>query len=178
MMTAKALLGSPPVFHHRCCSAPVELPSPFLPYGFLAFHTRVMHTGRLPLALLILCHGQGRLRQEPSTTWDCWTGSLSHHHQPAFFHFIPNCDSCCTLQVLAIEEMFKHRVTNVVFMGMGEPMLNLKSVLEAHRCFNKVCWQHHSRVPNVIFLPLYITNMSFSTFRNSKLAKGWWQSPQ
>ncbi|EEF29230.1 probable dual-specificity RNA methyltransferase RlmN [Ricinus communis] len=40
-------------------------------------------------------------------------------------------------QVLAIEEIFKNRVTNVVFMGMGEPMLNLKSVLEAHRCLNK-----------------------------------------
>ncbi|XP_068668813.1 uncharacterized protein [Aristolochia californica] len=40
-------------------------------------------------------------------------------------------------QVLAIEELFKHRVTNVVFMGMGEPMLNLKSVLDAHRCLNK-----------------------------------------
>ncbi|XP_006646741.1 probable dual-specificity RNA methyltransferase RlmN [Oryza brachyantha] len=40
-------------------------------------------------------------------------------------------------QVLVLEEMFKHRVTNVVFMGMGEPMLNLKSVLEAHRCLNK-----------------------------------------
>ncbi|KAJ3687749.1 hypothetical protein LUZ61_016913 [Rhynchospora tenuis] len=40
-------------------------------------------------------------------------------------------------QVLAIEELFKHRVSNVVFMGMGEPMLNLKSVLEAHRCLNK-----------------------------------------
>ncbi|KAJ6806839.1 uncharacterized protein M6B38_135155 [Iris pallida] len=40
-------------------------------------------------------------------------------------------------QVLAIEELFKHRVTNVVFMGMGEPMLNLKSVLEAHKCLNK-----------------------------------------
>ncbi|KAG6763686.1 hypothetical protein POTOM_031121 [Populus tomentosa] len=40
-------------------------------------------------------------------------------------------------QVLAVEEIFKHRVTNVVFMGMGEPMLNLKSVLEAHRCLNK-----------------------------------------
>ncbi|XP_010264444.1 PREDICTED: uncharacterized protein LOC104602454 [Nelumbo nucifera] len=40
-------------------------------------------------------------------------------------------------QVLAIEELFKHRVTNVVFMGMGEPMLNLKAVLEAHRCLNK-----------------------------------------
>lgn len=42
------------------------------------------------------------------------------------------------MQVLAIEETFKHRVKNVVFMGMGEPMLNLKSVLEAHRCLNKV----------------------------------------
>uniref|UniRef100_A0A2N9IMB0 Radical SAM core domain-containing protein n=1 Tax=Fagus sylvatica TaxID=28930 RepID=A0A2N9IMB0_FAGSY len=40
-------------------------------------------------------------------------------------------------QVLAVEELFKHRVTNVVFMGMGEPMLNLKSVLEAHQCLNK-----------------------------------------
>lgn len=40
-------------------------------------------------------------------------------------------------QVLAIEEIFKQRVTNVVFMGMGEPMLNLKSVIEAHRCLNK-----------------------------------------
>lgn len=29
-------------------------------------------------------------------------------------------------------------MTNVVFMGMGEPMLNLKAVLEAHRCLNKV----------------------------------------
>jgi 23S rRNA (adenine2503-C2)-methyltransferase len=43
------------------------------------------------------------------------------------------------LQVLAIEESFKQRVTNVVFMGMGEPMLNLKAVLEAHTCLNKVC---------------------------------------
>lgn len=40
-------------------------------------------------------------------------------------------------QVLAIEDAFKRRVTNVVFMGMGEPMLNMKEVLEAHRCLNK-----------------------------------------
>ncbi|XP_028792690.1 uncharacterized protein LOC114748456 isoform X2 [Neltuma alba] len=40
-------------------------------------------------------------------------------------------------QVLAIEEVFKRRVTNVVFMGMGEPMLNMKRVLEAHHCLNK-----------------------------------------
>lgn len=50
-------------------------------------------------------------------------------------------DNLCE-QVLAIEDIFKHRVTNVVFMGMGEPMLNLKSVLDAHRCLNKVnCFQ-------------------------------------
>lgn len=42
------------------------------------------------------------------------------------------------MQVLAIEDAFKRRVTNVVFMGMGEPMLNMKEVLEAHRCLNKV----------------------------------------
>ncbi|KAK3029727.1 hypothetical protein RJ639_039136 [Escallonia herrerae] len=40
-------------------------------------------------------------------------------------------------QVMAIEEVFNHRVTNVVFMGMGEPMLNLKEVLGAHQCLNK-----------------------------------------
>ncbi|KAL3838415.1 hypothetical protein ACJIZ3_023006 [Penstemon smallii] len=40
-------------------------------------------------------------------------------------------------QVLAIEEVFNHRVTNVVFMGMGEPMLNMKEVLGAHSCLNK-----------------------------------------
>ncbi|MED6158267.1 hypothetical protein PIB30_031224 [Stylosanthes scabra] len=40
-------------------------------------------------------------------------------------------------QVMAIEEVFNRRVTNVVFMGMGEPMLNLKAVLEAHSCLNK-----------------------------------------
>jgi 23S rRNA (adenine2503-C2)-methyltransferase len=52
---------------------------------------------------------------------------------------LPTTLNILPLQVLAIEETFKQRVTNVVFMGMGEPMMNLKSVLEAHRCFNKVC---------------------------------------
>lgn len=42
------------------------------------------------------------------------------------------------MQVLAVEDAFERRVTNVVFMGMGEPMLNMKEVLEAHRCLNKV----------------------------------------
>ncbi|KAJ7244208.1 hypothetical protein O6H91_Y432200 [Diphasiastrum complanatum] len=40
-------------------------------------------------------------------------------------------------QVLVIEELFNHRVTNVVFMGMGEPMLNLASVLSAYRALNQ-----------------------------------------
>lgn len=47
--------------------------------------------------------------------------------------------------MLAIEEIFKHRVSNVVFMGMGEPMLNLKSVLEAHRCLNQVFIYHSAK---------------------------------
>ena len=29
---------------------------------FLSFYTSSAYTGRLPLALLILCHGQGRVR--------------------------------------------------------------------------------------------------------------------
>ncbi|KAG6541657.1 hypothetical protein Mapa_016922 [Marchantia paleacea] len=40
-------------------------------------------------------------------------------------------------QVLAVEDLFKHRVSNVVFMGMGEPMMNLSNVLAAHRSLNK-----------------------------------------
>eukprot|EP00250_Pteridium_aquilinum_P020066 c24687_g1_i1 orf=35-1303(+) len=40
-------------------------------------------------------------------------------------------------QVLTIEELFQHRVSNVVFMGMGEPMLNLQNVLAAHRSLNE-----------------------------------------
>jgi 23S rRNA (adenine2503-C2)-methyltransferase len=40
-------------------------------------------------------------------------------------------------QVLALEDLFGRRATNVVFMGMGEPLLNLKEVLRAHRCLNR-----------------------------------------
>jgi 23S rRNA (adenine2503-C2)-methyltransferase len=40
-------------------------------------------------------------------------------------------------QVLTVEERMGRRVSNVVFMGMGEPMLNLKNVLPAIRCLNE-----------------------------------------
>ncbi|OUS42824.1 radical SAM domain-containing protein-like protein [Ostreococcus tauri] len=40
-------------------------------------------------------------------------------------------------QVLALEEHFGQRVTNVVFMGMGEPLLNVPNVLKAHEVLNK-----------------------------------------
>jgi 23S rRNA (adenine(2503)-C(2))-methyltransferase len=40
-------------------------------------------------------------------------------------------------QVLALEALFHRRATNVVFMGMGEPLLNLREVLRAHRCLNR-----------------------------------------
>jgi 23S rRNA (adenine2503-C2)-methyltransferase len=39
-------------------------------------------------------------------------------------------------QVMALEDVFQRRATNVVMMGMGEPLMNLGNVLEAHRCLN------------------------------------------
>lgn len=39
-------------------------------------------------------------------------------------------------QVVSLEEHFGTRVTNVVFMGMGEPLLNVPNVLRAHEALN------------------------------------------
>lgn len=39
-------------------------------------------------------------------------------------------------QILTVQEDFKRRVSNVVFMGMGEPLLNLKEVLKAIKSIN------------------------------------------
>lgn len=40
-------------------------------------------------------------------------------------------------QVLTVQEEFGQRVSNVVFMGMGEPLLNIPSVMRAHDIINK-----------------------------------------
>jgi 23S rRNA (adenine2503-C2)-methyltransferase len=40
-------------------------------------------------------------------------------------------------QVLTVQAEFGRRVTNIVFMGMGEPLLNLEAVLGAIRCINQ-----------------------------------------
>ncbi|KAG2448464.1 hypothetical protein HYH02_006356 [Chlamydomonas schloesseri] len=40
-------------------------------------------------------------------------------------------------QVLTVQELYGRRVTNVVFMGMGEPLLNLPSVTRAYHGLNK-----------------------------------------
>ncbi|GAB4823741.1 hypothetical protein N2152v2_010787 [Parachlorella kessleri] len=40
-------------------------------------------------------------------------------------------------QVMTVQEQFGQRVSNVVFMGMGEPLLNLPSVLRAYEILNK-----------------------------------------
>ncbi|KAG2482550.1 hypothetical protein HYH03_018509 [Edaphochlamys debaryana] len=40
-------------------------------------------------------------------------------------------------QVLTVQEQYGRRVSNVVFMGMGEPMLNLPSVIKAYHILNK-----------------------------------------
>jgi 23S rRNA (adenine2503-C2)-methyltransferase len=40
-------------------------------------------------------------------------------------------------QVLTVQEDFGQRVSNIVFMGMGEPLLNTDNVLAAVRCLNQ-----------------------------------------
>jgi 23S rRNA (adenine2503-C2)-methyltransferase len=40
-------------------------------------------------------------------------------------------------QVLTVQEEFKQRVSNIVFMGMGEPLLNVDAVLGAVRSLNQ-----------------------------------------
>jgi 23S rRNA (adenine2503-C2)-methyltransferase len=40
-------------------------------------------------------------------------------------------------QVLTVQEDFGQRVSNVVFMGMGEPLLNVEAVLGAVQCLNQ-----------------------------------------
>lgn len=40
-------------------------------------------------------------------------------------------------QVLTVQEDFKRRVSHIVFMGMGEPLLNMDNVLAAIRCLNQ-----------------------------------------
>lgn len=40
-------------------------------------------------------------------------------------------------QVLTVQEDFQRRVSNIVFMGMGEPLLNLENVAAAIRCLNQ-----------------------------------------
>jgi 23S rRNA (adenine2503-C2)-methyltransferase len=63
-----------------------------------------------------------------------------------------NCDFCATGksgftrnlkayeivdQILTVQEDFQQRVSNVVFMGMGEPLLNLKEVIAAVKSINQ-----------------------------------------
>lgn len=40
-------------------------------------------------------------------------------------------------QVMTVQEEFGSRVSNIVFMGMGEPLLNLPSVMRAHTMLNE-----------------------------------------
>ncbi|MEM1238898.1 MAG: 23S rRNA (adenine(2503)-C(2))-methyltransferase RlmN [Cyanobacteria bacterium P01_H01_bin.26] len=40
-------------------------------------------------------------------------------------------------QVLTVQEAFKQRVSNIVFMGMGEPLINAQNVVAAVQCINR-----------------------------------------
>ena len=40
-------------------------------------------------------------------------------------------------QVLTVQEAFEQRVSNIVFMGMGEPLINVQNVVAAVNCLNQ-----------------------------------------
>ena len=40
-------------------------------------------------------------------------------------------------QVLTVQEAFEQRVSNIVFMGMGEPLINAHNVVNAVKCLNQ-----------------------------------------
>lgn len=40
-------------------------------------------------------------------------------------------------QVLTVQTAFEHRVSNIVFMGMGEPLINTQNVISAVKCLNQ-----------------------------------------
>ena len=65
----------------------------------------------MPDGLSVLRHGKGGLQR-----------SLHTHEIVA--------------QVLSVREVMERRPSHVVFMGMGEPLLNTEAVLDAIRCFN------------------------------------------
>jgi len=63
-----------------------------------------------------------------------------------------NCDFCATgkegftrnlkaheivEQVLTVQEDFNRRVSHIVFMGMGEPLLNIRELIQAVKCLNQ-----------------------------------------
>ena len=43
----------------------------------------------------------------------------------------------CNAAAAAVEEAFQTRVSHVVFMGMGEPLMNMKNVVRAIRDLNE-----------------------------------------
>jgi 23S rRNA (adenine2503-C2)-methyltransferase len=49
-------------------------------------------------------------------------------------------------QVLSIREVMERRPSHVVFMGMGEPLLNIEAVLESIRCINDDLGIGHRRI--------------------------------
>ena len=51
-------------------------------------------------------------------------------------------------QLIAIEEKSGEKIDNVVFMGMGEPLANLKNVLRAIRIINASWGLEHRRAPH------------------------------
>ncbi|OAB55460.1 23S rRNA (adenine(2503)-C2)-methyltransferase [Leptolyngbya valderiana BDU 20041] len=64
-------------------------------------------------------------------------------------------------QVLTVQEEFDRRVSHVVFMGMGEPLLNIDNVLAALRCLNEdVGIGQRSMTVSTVGIPSHIRRLA------------------
>ncbi|XGV99892.1 MAG: 23S rRNA (adenine(2503)-C(2))-methyltransferase RlmN [Leptolyngbya sp. BL-A-14] len=69
-------------------------------------------------------------------------------------------------QVLTVQADFQQRVSNVVFMGMGEPLLNTENVVAALRCLNQdVGIGQRTMTVSTVGIPGRIRNLAASQLR-------------
>ncbi|MBW4473437.1 MAG: 23S rRNA (adenine(2503)-C(2))-methyltransferase RlmN [Stenomitos rutilans HA7619-LM2] len=69
-------------------------------------------------------------------------------------------------QVLTVQNDFQQRVSNVVFMGMGEPLLNTENVVAALRCLNQdVGIGQRTMTVSTVGIPGRIRNLAASQLR-------------
>jgi len=69
-------------------------------------------------------------------------------------------------QILFIENEMNRKVTNIVFMGMGEPLLNIDELLVSIRSINKDFQISQRKITvSTVAVPKMINKLSAKTFQ-------------